>query len=253
MTAAELVTPIEAMAPLATQQSWDNCGFSVGTPDAEVKRVLVALDCTERVMDEAIDARCDIIITHHPLIFGGLKSVTPQTSVGRIVMKAIKHEVSVYSAHTNMDIADGGVSAIMAEKLELQSVEPLQKEGFGLVGNLPEPMDAERMLALVKERFNVDHIRHSEVIKQPVSRVAVCGGSGKSFIRDAMEASAQLYITGDISYHEFYCESGFMVMDIGHYASEYDIVGFMAEVLCKKFPNFAVLKSVNNNNPIYYY
>lgn len=253
MIARELIAPIEKMAPPYTQQSWDNCGFSVGTPDGIVNKALVALDCSESVLQEALDAGCDIIITHHPLIFGGIKSVTPDSCVGRIVMKAIRGGISIYSAHTNMDIAAGGVSALMAEKLSLLETEVLQKDGFGMVGFLPEPMSAENLVGLVKRKFNVEHVRCSELPGGQIERVAVCGGSGKSFIKDAMNAGAQVYISGDISYHDFYCEEGFMVMDIGHYASEYDIVELIAGILCENFPNFAILKSKKNNNPIYYY
>lgn len=253
MLARDIVRPIEEFAPLALQESWDNCGFSVGDPDREVTGALVALDCTEAVLDEAISLGCDIIITHHPLIFKGLKSITPVDMAGRIVTRAIKHDISIYAAHTNMDKAVNGVSGLMADKLHLRNRAQLTADGLGVVGDLEEPLTAMDLVYMVKERFGVDNLRSSAMIEGKISRVAVCGGSGRQFITEAMAKGAQVYITGDITYHEFYCEKGFMVMDIGHYLSEYDVVGLFAEILCKKFPKFAVSISRRNNNPIYYY
>ena len=253
MTAKELVAPIEAFAPIVLQESWDNCGFSVGNPLGNVTKALVALDCTEEVLDEAIEEGCDIIITHHPMIFKGVKSITPDNIVGRIITKALKNDIAIYAAHTNMDKASEGVSALMANRLSLKDVEPLTDELLGLVGNLSNPMKAEDFIKFVKERFDLERLRVSQPISEEISRVAVCGGSGHSFIGNAMGKGAQVYITGDITYHQFYCENGFMIMDIGHYCSEYDVVSLFANILCENFPNFAVLKSRRNNNPIYYY
>ena len=152
-----------------------------------------------------------------------------------------------------MDKASEGVSALMANRLSLKDVEPLTDELLGLVGNLSSPMKAEDFIKFVKERFDLERLRVSQPISEEISRVAVCGGSGHSFIGNAMGKGAQVYITGDITYHQFYCENGFMIMDIGHYCSEYDVVSLFANILCENFPNFAVLKSRRNNNPIYYY
>lgn len=253
MKARELTNVIEEFAPISTQESWDNCGFSVGDPDGEVESVLVALDCTEEVIDEAIERGCNLIITHHPLIFKGVKSITPANFTGRIISKAIRNGISIYSAHTNMDKASEGVSALMAKRLGLVDIEPLTVEMLGLVGDLVNPMAPKEFLEHLKVSFGLERVRVSKLPDVAISRVAVCGGSGHSFIRDAMAKGAQVYITGDITYHDFYCEEGFMIADIGHYESEYDVVNLFASILCKKFPNFAVYISRNNNNPIYYY
>lgn len=253
MRAIELVGPIEDMAPLYEQEKWDNCGFSVGDPQMEVSKALVALDCTEEVVDEAIECGADIIITHHPLIFGGVKKISPHNQLGRIIYKAIRHNIAIYAAHTNMDKAAGGVSCIMADKLGLQERASLTPDNFGVVGSLPDAMEAGEFVELVKKAFGVGNVRTSKPLAEKIGKVAVCGGSGKSFIGDAMCHGAQVYVTGDISYHEFYAEEGFMLVDIGHYSSEYGIVDVFANILCKKFPNFAVSISKRNNNPIYYY
>ena len=253
MKAFELIRPIEEFAPLAQQEKWDNCGFSVGDPNMEVHKALIALDCTEDVVDEAIEIGADIIIAHHPLIFGGVKKITPQNWLGRVIYKAIANNIAIYAAHTNADKAAGGVSALMAQKLQLEECMPLTPDSFGVVGNLKEHLSAQELAAKVKEEFGVDVVRASIPLDEKICRVAVCGGSGKSFIPDAMANGAQVYVTGDITYHEFYTEKGFMVMDIGHYFSEYGIVEVFANILSKNFPTFAVSISKKNNNPIYYY
>ena len=251
--AFELVAPIEQFAPLAQQEKWDNCGFCIGDPQQEVSKALIALDCTEGVVDEAIACGADIIITHHPLIFSGVKKISPQNWLGRVICKAISNGIVIYAAHTNMDKAAGGVSGLMAQKLGLQDCEALLPDSFGIVGNMEDGLDVEEFVAKVKEAFGVDVIRCSAPVEGKISRVAVCGGSGRSFIPEAMASGAQVYVTGDITYHEFYTEKGFMVMDIGHYSSEYGIVGLFANILSENFPTFAVSISKENNNPIYYY
>jgi dinuclear metal center YbgI/SA1388 family protein len=253
MTARELVTPIEMFAPIATQEGWDNCGFSVGDPNKQVHKALLALDCTENVIWEAVELDCDIIITHHPLIFGGIKNVCPDNFTGRIIEAAIKNNLVIYSAHTNMDRAAAGVSALMAQRLELQNTSPLTADGFGMIGELAQPMDSEEFTRYVQHQYHDIPIRYSCPTEQKVQQIAVCGGSGKSFIKDALNRGAQVYITGDIPYHDFYCEEGFMVIDIGHYDSEKDIVKLFAKILCENFPTFAVSTSIQNYNPIYYH
>ncbi len=253
MKAFELVEPIEEFAPVADQEKWDNCGFSVGDPQMEVHKALLALDCTEEVVDEAIEIGADIIITHHPLIFSGVKKISPQNWLGRVIYKAISNGIAIYSSHTNMDKAAGGVSDLMAQKLSLCETSPLTPDSFGVVGDMKEELSAEEFVNKVKLAFDVDLVRCSAPIEEKIKRVAVCGGSGKSFIKDAMASGAQVYVTGDITYHEFYTEEGFMLMDIGHYSSEYGIVELFANILSKKFPTFAVSISKKNNNPIYYY
>ena len=251
--AYRLVEPIERFAPLQTQESWDNCGFSVGDPNALVTKGLIALDCTEEVLDEAIRCNCNIIITHHPLIFKGLKRITPESATGRIVAKAIRHNIIIYSAHTNMDKASGGVSALMAQRLSLQEATTLTPEGFGMVGNLPAPLPFEEFVALVKERFELQYALCSKPASATVSRVAVCGGSGKDFIGNAAAAGAQVYITGDISYHFFYPDNNLTIMDIGHFASEYGIVELFANIVWENFHNFALLIGKESKNPVYFY
>ena len=258
MKVRDIIQVIEDFAPLSVQEGWDNSGLCVGSPDDDVNGVLLALDCTPELVDEAVACGADMIVTHHPLIFSGLKKISPDNQVGLAVMKAIKAGICIYAAHTNADKVLAGVSGAMAARLGLEGVEILQKDGeevgLGVVGDLPVPMTSQEVIALVKERFSLQAMRTSKPLEGEVTRIAMCGGSGGSLIGEARGAGAQLYISGDISYHNFFTENGFMIMDIGHYESEIDIVGILFSLLKKNFPTFAVRITQNiNSNPIYYF
>lgn len=254
MKAKDIASIIEAFAPLDTQESWDNSGFCIGSPEQEVKGVIIGFDCTPALIEAAVAAGANMVVTHHPLIFSGIKKINPETFVGRCITLAIKHDMVIYSAHTNADKAEGGVTALMAQRLGLQDIMPLDETSLALIGTLPAPLNPQELSEFVKKTFGIARLRSSRLIEEPVSRVAVCGGSGSSFIPKAIEAGAQLFITGDLSYHHFFCDEGFMVLDIGHYESERDIVDKLHDILSKKFPNFAIHTFMNNNNnPIFYF
>ena len=249
---------IEQFAPLSIQEKWDNSGLCIGSPDAVVSSVLFGLDCTSELVDEAIECGADMIVTHHPLIFSGLKKISPEDMVGEAVIKAVKAGISIYAAHTNADKVISGVSGAMAAKLGLRNVEILSEDGegtgLGVVGELPEPMTAQQMVAFVKERFGLQAMRTSKLIDGEIRRLALCGGSGGSLISAAKAAGAQLYVSGDISYHNFFTSEGFMIMDIGHYESEIEIVDILFSLVKKNFPTFAVRITQNmHSNPIYYF
>ena len=158
MKVKDIIQIIEGFAPLSVQEGWDNSGLCVGSPENEVHGVLLALDCTPELVDEAVACGADMIVTHHPLIFSGLKKISPDNQVGLAVTKAIRAGVSIYAAHTSADKVLAGVSGDMARKLGLKDVEILQKDGdetgLGVVGNLPEPMTSEAAVKYVKECFN---------------------------------------------------------------------------------------------------
>ena len=258
MKVKDIIKVIEDFAPLSVQEGWDNSGLCVGSPDDDVTGVLLALDCTPELVDEAVACGADMIVTHHPLIFSGLKKISPDTQVGRAVIKAVKAGVSIYAAHTSADKVIAGVSGDMARRLALEDVEILQKDGedtgLGVVGNLPQPLSSEDVVRLVKERFSLKVAKASRPLDGMISRVAMCGGSGGSLIGEARRSGAQLYISGDISYHNFFAEDGFMIMDIGHYESEIGIVDILFSLIKKNFPTFAVRITQNiNSNPIYYF
>lgn len=259
MKVGEIISAIEEFAPLSIQEKWDNSGLIIGSPNQEVHKLLIGFDCTPELVDEAVASGADMILTHHPLIFGGLKKISPEDPVGLTVMKAVSAGIAVYAAHTIADKVLAGVSGAMASRLGLVNVSILESEGdgstgLGAVGDLPKPLSAEEAVALVKEKFSLKAARCSRLVNVPVTRIAMCGGSGSSLISEAMASGAQLYLSGDISYHHFFVPDGFMVMDIGHFESEVDIVDILFSFLTKKFPNFAFLRSVRlaESNPVHY-
>ena len=258
MKARDIINVIEEFAPLSIQEKWDNSGLCIGSHDADVTSVLIGLDCTPELVDEAVECGADMIVTHHPLIFSGLKKISPEDQVGAAVIKAISNGISIYAAHTSADKVIAGVSGAMAAKLGLENVRILDEDGegtgLGVVGDLPEPLTAAEAVSLVKDRFALKAMRTSRPVEGRISRVAMCGGSGGSLIGAAMASGAQLYISGDISYHNFFTKDGFMIMDIGHYESEIEIVDILFSLIKKNFPTFAVRITQNiNSNPIYYF
>ena len=254
----DVAKAIEDFAPLSLQEGWDNSGLCIGSPDAPVSSVLLGLDCTPELVDEAVACGADMIVTHHPLIFSGLKKISPDNPVGEAVIKAIRAGISIYAAHTSADKVIAGVSGAMAARLGLVNVTILDEDGegtgLGVVGDLPEPLTADEAIALVKERFALKAMRASRPVEGKISRVAMCGGSGGSLIGAAVSSGAQLYLSGDISYHNFFTREGFMIMDIGHYESEIEIVDILFSLLRKNFPTFAVRITQNiYSNPIFYF
>ncbi len=257
-TVSDVARKIEEFAPLPIQEKWDNSGLCIGSPSAPVTSVLLGLDCTPELVDEAISVCADMIVTHHPLIFSGLKRIAPEDPVGLAVIKAVSAGIAVYAAHTTADKVIAGVSGAMAARLGLQNVRILDLEdggtGLGTVGDLPEAMSAGEAVAFVKERFGLKMLRASRLLDTPIRRIAMCGGAGASLIPAAMAAGADLYLTGDVSYHHFFTPEGFMIMDIGHYESEKDIVDILFSLIKKNFPNFAVRITENiYSNPIFYF
>lgn len=261
----DVIDVIRGFAPERVQESWDNSGLSVGDENAVVTGVLVGFDCTPELVDEAAGCGANLIVTHHPLIFGGLKRITPDDAVGLAVMKAIRAGISIYSAHTSADKVVGGVSWAMARRLSLENVSILDPDravstpeteyGLGIVGDLPEPLPVEEAVKVVKEAFRIPVVKSSRLWPGlVVSRVAACGGSGSSLIAKARSAGAQLYLCGDISYHHFFTPEGFVVMDVGHYESEVDIVDILFSLIRKNFHTFAVrITRLDYTNPIYYF
>ena len=258
MKVKDIIRIIEDFAPLSLQEGWDNSGLCIGSPEDVVTSVLLGLDCTPELVDEAVACGADMIVTHHPLIFSGLKKISPDNPVGEAVIKAIKAGISIYAAHTSADKVISGVSGAMAARLGLEDVQILDEDGegtgLGVVGNLPEPLSAEDAVKLVKKSFGLKAMRTSKPVDGKIGRIAMCGGSGGSLIGAAMKSGAQLYISGDISYHNFFTREGFMIMDIGHYESEIEIVDILFSLIKKNFPTFAVRITQNiYSNPIFYF
>ena len=354
---------IEEVAPLSLQESYDNAGLLIGDRQMEINSVLVTIDITEEVIDEAIHKECQLIISHHPLIFTGLKRLTGQNEVQRCVAKAIKNDIAIYAAHTNLDNVLNGVSGKMAEKIGLNNIRILQPKqnrllklityvpqlysdkirkvlfeagagqignydscsfngdgtgtfranenaspfignidelhsepetrievilpdylknrileallkihpyeepaydfiplqnawkevGAGVVGDLVHPEDEVIFLNRIKTIFKIPAIRHTNLSGTKIKRVALCGGSGSEFLTDAIAAGADVYITGDFKYHEFFdAQKQIVIADIGHFESEQFTKDIFFEIITKKMPTFAVQISDSKTNPINY-
>jgi len=251
----EITAAIEKVAPLTLQEEWDNSGWQVGPLADEATAALLCVDVTPAVLDEAIEKGCNLIISHHPLIFSGIKSVDPQDLTSGIVIKAIRNGISIYSSHTAMDRSKSGVSAKMCEKLGLKKCtfldNPDGDAGLGMIGSTDKEYTEEEFLKRVKEAFGTRIMRYSDLCCKKVRRVAVCGGSGASFIDDAMRLGADIYVTADVKYHNYFPVLGKMVIaDIGHYESEQFTKEIFFDIISKKFPKFAIHFSESGRSPI---
>ena len=260
MKVADVTAVLEAFAPLRIQESWDNSGLIIGSPDDEVHGVMVGFDCTPELIREAVEKGCDMVVTHHPLIFKGIRRIDGKDPVGAAIMQAVRSGVSVYAAHTTADKVIAGVSGAMARRLELKNVHILVPEddgtvGLGCIGTLPRPMTGIEVLSYVQEKFGLKVIKSSRPLETPITKVALLGGGGGAETGLALSKGAQLYITADISYHSFFTPEGFMVMDIGHFESEVEIVDILLAEIRKNFPTFASYKSaaLDRSNPVHYF
>lgn len=258
MTVKDIMSCITEIAPLEWQEDYDNAGLQVGDPNAVAHKALIALDVTEELVDEAIAKSCDLIVSHHPLIFGGLKHITPQTSLERTVIKAIKHDISVVSMHTNLDNSFLGVSRMLAERLGLRDLHllaPIDEErcGAGMVGVLETPLDETDFLALVAERLGCPCLRHSALTGRKIQKVGLCGGSGSPFLSDALRHHVDAYLTADLKYHTFFAPDGLLLVDGGHFETEQFTKELIKDLIQKKFANFAAEIAETRTNSVYYY
>ncbi len=364
MTVEEISGHLSSVIPVSYKEPYDNTGLIVGDPGCEIDNLILSVDVTDEVMDEAIKSGAGMIVSHHPLIFGGLKKLTGSSFVERIVTKAIKNDIALYAAHTNLDVIPGGVSYRMAKKLNLKNVTPLvpmegnlvkiivfvpesdaekvrnamfnagggtignydhcsfnsdgygtfragegtnpytgiigldhqEKEvriemivpdhhksgvlqamtgahpyeevaydiyrlenlmpgaGMGVIGDLNEPMDEKPFIESLVSVFDSAGLKHSNFTGEKISRVALCGGSGASLIKDALRSDANIFVTADVKYHSFFDADGRMVIaDIGHYESEKFALEILYEIITKKFPKFAIRFSKVNTNPVNYF
>jgi dinuclear metal center YbgI/SA1388 family protein len=364
ITVKDIVAELEKLAPLDYQESYDNAGLIVGSLDAAISSALLCFEVTEDVVDEAIEKQVNLVISHHPVIFGGLKKINGRNATERIVIKAIRNNIALYAAHTNLDSVRGGVNTVLAGKLGLSDIRilsPVEKTlfkivtfvpdahcekvrqamfdagaghignydscsynikgmgtfrgdentnpfvgekgalhsepeirietvakkeqvnkviaalkqnhpyeepaydvyqlenryenaGLGAIGVLPDYVDAAEFLATIKRALPpVKVIRHNALFKK-VKTVAVCGGAGSGFIKDAIAAGADIFVTGDCRYHQFAdFRNEIILADTGHFESEYFATEIFYNVINEKFPNFAAELSRGIYNPVEYY
>jgi len=363
MKLKEITSYIEAVVPLAYQEDYDNAGLIVGNPEMEITGAVLTVDITEAIVEETIQKKANLIVSHHPIVFGGLKKITGKNYVERIIIKAIKNDVAIYAVHTNLDSIWGGVSNKIADKLELKNQKILspianhlmklvyfvpneqaeetrkavfgagaghigeydmcsynlqgkgsfragentnpfvgnkgemhyedevrvetifpkhlknkivsalikahpyeevaydlyplensfEKAGFGVVGELEQEIDEMDFLKEVKNLFTAQCVRYTQLLNKPVKKVAVCGGSGSFLLKNAIRAKADVFISGDFKYHQFFDADGkILIADIGHFETEQITKELFYELLIKKFPKFAVHLTEINSNPINY-
>ena len=360
----DIINFLEYIAPSSLQEEYDNAGLIIGHKNSECTGIVISLDCTEEVVKEAIENKCNLIISHHPIIFSGLKKINGNSYVERTIILAIKNDIAIYAIHTNLDNVFEGVNGKIAEMMELQNIQILlpkesrlkklitfaplpmankvqeaifaagggnigkysecsflaqghstfkpgagtdptigkigtrenieelkmefifetqhenaiisamknaheyeevaydiipldnflSNRGSGIIGNLKMPLPEDDLLAEVQRIFKVPVIKHTLLMGKPVKKVAVCGGAGSFLINNAKAAGADLYITSDLKYHEFFEADGQIVLaDIGHYESEQFTIDLLYDLLREKFPNFALLKTGVNTNPVQYF
>ena len=231
------------LAPLDLQMDFDNSGFLVGRQEQELSTVLLALDITDAVIDEAIDAGAQLIISHHPLIWAPLKSVT-DTGEGKKVLKLAENHIAAICMHTNLDIAEGGVNDVLMQRLGGEVEGPLDKDGCGRVGTLAHAMPLSDFLSRCKATLSANGLRYCDS-GHSVYRLAVMGGSGADAIEDAVSAGCDTYVTSDIKYHQFQVayELGLNLIDADHFCTENPVIPILAERLRLQFPELKILVS----------
>jgi dinuclear metal center YbgI/SA1388 family protein len=253
-----LIQYLEERVPLHLQEEYDNSGLLLGDLAQEVHKGLLALDATEEVILEALDIGADLVITHHPIIFGGLKSINRGFSSHRAITLALEKHIAVYAIHTNLDKVHGGVSFQIAEILGLDQISFLRKStspqsGLGVVGYFQKPIPWNECAEMLKNKMKTKVIRHTKDNGQLISRIGLCGGSGSDLLPDAIQSACDLYISADFKYHQFFRENSYMMIaDIGHYESEQFSPLLIHQIISKKFPTFALSLSKKDTNPIYY-
>lgn len=275
MKIIEVVNALERFAPLPLQEDYDNAGLQVGLTAADVSGALLCLDVTEQVVDEAVANGCNLIVSHHPLIFHRLSCISDADYVQRTVMKAIEHKVAIVSMHTNLDAAEGGVNFKIAEKLGLCDVRFIGKTqtatapqplgaattgtttevrgGEGVIGRFAEPMAADDFLLLVKQRFDVECVMANELLRRPIATVALCGGAGDFLLPVAVKAGADAFLTGEMHYHQYFgYEQRVQIAVIGHYQSEQYTKEILRDIIQRDCPGVRCVMSAINTNPILY-
>ena len=257
MRLREIIDALERLAPPRLQDEWDNSGLQVGFPETEISGILVCLDITEAIVEEAVAAGCNLIVSHHPLLFKPLRQVSDTTYQQRCVVRALAAGISIYSAHTSLDNAPGGVNHKIAALLGLQELRwllPKEDEdaGSGLVGELPQGETDSDFFARMKRVFGVQCLRHSAPDGRQIRRVALCGGGGAFLLREAVRAGADCFLSGEFHYHDYFENGGVLLCELGHYQSEQYTQDLLQTYLEAHCPGIRVVKTARDTNPICY-
>lgn len=244
-----IIKRLEQEVPVSLAEHWDNPGLQVGRRDKEVHKIYLALDATDEVIAHCVEAGAELLITHHPLLMGGLKKINEDDFHGRKILTMVEKHISHYAMHTNYDVAWMG--KLCSEYLQMTDLEPLEETGvdtdgenigIGTVGNLPKKMTVRDCCEYVKQAFSLKHVKVFGDLEKEVQRAALCPGSGKSLVGSALEKQAEIYITGDIGHHDGIdaLDQGLVILDAGHYGVEHVFIDQMKEFLEKEFPQLKV-------------
>lgn len=261
ITVNDIIQTIERYAPVEIQESWDNTGLQVGHRQMSVTGVLTCVDVTPERIDEAVKCGANMIVSHHPLLFRGLKNITGDTGVQRAVEQALINGIAIYSSHTATDSTQNGISALMADALGAKVIMPLKPSspgsptGLGVVAELPEAVSPCTFIAMAKKAFGNDVVRTTdpELAPRAIRRIAMCGGAGDDMIGSAIAAGAQAYVTAELRYHHFVdFARDILLLDCGHYETEQASKIKFKEIISKDFPNLKVLISNQEINPVKY-
>jgi dinuclear metal center YbgI/SA1388 family protein len=265
MIIRDITDYLESFAPLHYQESYDNAGLIIGDGQMQIKGALICLDITPEVVDECISLGYNMIISHHPLIFNGLKKINSTDSIGRSIIATLKNDIAVYAIHTNIDNSfPDGVSSKIAQKLgliNLQLLDPKEKlagsdnlYGTGITGEFEAPKEETYFFEFLKQSLNLSCIKYTKLLKKPVSKIAICGGSGSFLLNKAILSGADVFISSDFKYHEYFeAENRIIIADIGHYESEIFTIELIYDKLTNYFNNFAASLTKVVTNPIKYF
>ena len=228
----EIIEILDKEFPKEGAYEWDNVGLLVGDRNSEIKKVLVTLDITEEVIDEAIKSGCDLVLSHHPVLFSGIKQITADSKDGRIIISAIKNGINIYAAHTNCDVAVSGINAYLAELLNLEDALPLEENGLGRIGRLKEAVSLSDFANTVKAALNLDFVRVCGNESRKIKTVAIGSGACSDSIPYAIEKNADAMITGDTKYHNMLDFSkDIAIIDAGHYGTEIVVCDIFEKLL----------------------
>ena len=264
MKVSEITEILDKWMPVSIAEDFDNVGLIVGDLNSEVKNILVTLDTTQNVVDEALDKDCNLIVSYHPIIFNDLKKITTDSGyVQKSIIKAVKNNISVYAIHTSLDNHPEGISHFLSKKIGLKNTSILipkaneqnnLKIGMGIKGELIEPLEETDFFDLLKDKLELKYLRHSFTLNKLISKVSIVVGSGSFAIKNSLDSDMDAFVTSDLKYHNFYeADNKALLVDIGHYESENHIKLIIKEFLNKKLPNFNILLSRENINPVNYY
>lgn len=251
MKCYEIMEKLESLSPASFAESWDNVGLLVGSREKEVRSVMLALDATETVIDQAILMEADLLLTHHPLLFSPLEKIVADDFIGKRVIKLIQNDISYIAMHTNFDVMGMGDEAAEhlglsgSSVLEITYEDEISKEGIGRIGTLPAAMRLEECAVWVKEVFELEQVRVFGDADGLIRKVAVVPGSGGDYIDRALQAGADVLITGDISHHKGLdaVEKGISIIDAGHYGLEKIFIPYMKAFLQRELPALQVFQA----------